>query len=179
MGKKENKIFNRINEQIRAREVRIVGDNIETGIYSLEEALDLAEELDLDLVEINSIPNPPIVKIIDYGKFKYAQKIKAKEQKRKQQENKQSLKEVRFGPNTDEHDFNFKAKHARNFLENGDLVKAFVFFKGREITFKEKGEILLIKLADELKDVGLPDSLNFKLEGKKLIMNLKPLKKKK
>ena len=180
MGKKnEKKIFNRINEQIRANEVRIVGDNIETGIYSLREALKYADELELDLVEINPKANPPVVKIIDYGKFKYAQKQKAKEQKKKQQENKQVLKEIRFGPNTDDHDFKFKARHARTFLENGDLVKAYVFFKGREIAFKDKGELLLIKLADELKDVGLPDNLDFKLEGKKMILNFRPLKKKK
>ncbi len=179
MGKNERKVFNRINDQIRAREVRIVGDNVENGIYSLDDALEYAEGLELDLVEINPKANPPIVKITDYGKFKYAQKQKAKEQKKKQQENKQTLKEIRFGPNTDEHDFNFKAKHARTFLENGDLVKAFVFFKGREITFKEKGELLLIKLADNLQDVGLPDNLDFKLEGKKMIINFRPLKNKK
>jgi len=180
MGKKQvKKVFNRVNEQIRAKEVRIVGDNIENGIYSINDALHLANEMNLDLVEINSNGNPPVVKIIDYGKFKYTQKQKAKEQKKKQQESKQVLKEIRFGPNTDDHDFEFKAKHARNFLENGDLVKAFVFFKGREITFKEKGEILLIKLADKLQDVGLPDNLDFKLEGKKMIINFRPIKKKK
>jgi len=181
MGKQQSKKFNteRINNQIRAREVRLVGDNIEPGVYTLTEAIQIADDLDLDLVEINGNPNPPIVKIIDYGKYVYAKKLKAKEQKKKQKETKQSLKEVRFGPNTDEHDFNFKAKHARNFLENGDLVKTFVFFKGREITFKEKGELLLTKLADELQDVGLPDSLDFKLEGKKMIMMLRPLKNKK
>ena len=179
MGKKQgNKITNRINREIRAREVRIVGDNIESDVYTLQEALKIADDLDLDLVEINPNANPPIVKIIDFGKIKYAEKVKAKEQKKKQKESKQSLKEVRFGPNTDEHDFNFKAKHARNFLENGDLVKAYVFFRGREITFKEKGELLLTKLADVLQDVGLPDNLNFKLEGKKMIMNLRPIKKK-
>jgi len=178
MGKQQQKyIKERINREIRARELRLVGDNIENGIYSFREALNHAEELDLDLVEINPKADPPIAKIIDFGKYKYAQKLKAKEQKKKQKENKQSLKEVRFGPNTDEHDFNFKAKHARTFLENGDLVKAYVFFKGREIIFKEKGELLLAKLADELQDVGLPDSLDFKLEGKKMIMNLRPKKK--
>ena len=178
MGKNK-KLTERVNNQIRAREVRLVGDNVEVGVYSIEEAREIALDLDLDLVEINRTVNPPIVKVVDYGKYKYAQKLKAKEAKKKQKETKQSLKEVRFGPNTDEHDFNFKAKHARNFLENGDLVKAFVFFKGREITFKEKGELLLTKLADELQDVGLPDNLNFKIEGKKMIMNLRPIKKNK
>jgi len=181
MGKKDykNKINERVNEQIRAREIRLVGDNIEPGVYTINEARQIASDLDLDLVEINGVATPPIVKVIDFGKYKYAQKLKAKESKKKQKETKQSLKEIRFGPNTDEHDFKFKAKHARKFLENGDLVKAFVFFKGREITFKEKGELLLIKLADDLQDVGLPDNLDFKLEGKKMIMNLRPIKKNK
>ena len=180
MGKKqEKKVFNRINDQIRARQVRIVGENVEPDIYTIQEAIRMADDLDLDLVEINPSANPPVCKIVDYGKFKYAQKLKAKEQKKKQAETKQTLKEIRFGPNTDDHDFKFKARHARKFLENGDLVKAFVFFRGREITFKEKGELLLIRLADDLQDVGLPDNLDFKLEGKKMIMNLRPLKKKK
>ena len=179
MGKKQDKkTFNRINREIRSKEVRIIGDNVETGVYSLDVALKMAEDLELDLVEISPGAMPPVVKIIDYSKFKYNQKLQAKEQKKKQKESKQSLKEVRFGPNIDAHDFNFKAKHARNFLENGDLVKAYVFFKGREITFKEKGELLLVKLADELQDVGLPVNLDFKIEGKKMIMNLKPTKKK-
>ena len=172
-------IKEKVNNQIRAKEVRLVGENITPGVYDIYEARDIAERLELDLVEINSATTPPIVKVIDYTKYQYTQKQKAKELKKKQKESKQSLKEIRFGPNTDEHDYNFKAKHARNFLENGDLVKAYVFFKGREITFKEQGQLLLTRLADDLSDVGLPLSLDFKLEGKRMIMNLKPRKKNK
>jgi len=172
-------IKEKVNNQIRAKEIRLVGDNITTGVYSINEARTIANELDLDLVEINSATSPPIVKVVDYNKYKYTQKVKAKELKKKQKESKQSLKEIRFGPNTDEHDYNFKAKHARAFLENGDLVKAYVFFKGREIMFKEQGQLLLTRLADELSDVGLPITLDFKLEGKRMIMNLKPRKKNK
>ena len=172
-------IKEKVNNQIRAKQVRLVGENITPGIYDIYEAKKIAENLDLDLVEINSATAPPIVKVTDYTKYQYTQKIKAKELKKKQKESKQSLKEIRFGPNTDEHDYNFKAKHARNFLENGDLVKAYVFFKGREITFKEQGQLILTRLADDLSDVGLPLSLDFKLEGKRMTMNLKPRKKKK
>ena len=172
-------IKEKINNQITSKEVRLIGDDIVPGVYSLYDAINIAAELELDLVEINSATNPPIVKVVDYNKYQYAQKIKTKEKKKKQKESKQSLKEIRFGPNTDVHDFNFKAKHARNFLENGDLVKVYVFFKGREIIYKDKGEHLLVKLASELSDVGLPTSLDFKLEGQRMIMNLKPTKKKK
>jgi len=172
-------IKEKVNNQIKAQDVRLVGDNISTGIYSIYDARKIANDLELDLVEINSATSPPIVKITDYGKYQYEQKVKAKELKKKQKETKQTLKEIRFGPNTDIHDYNFKLKNARKFLENGDLVKAYVFFKGREIMFKEQGELLLIRLADDLSDVGLPLSLNFKLDGKRMIMNLKPRKKKK
>ena len=172
-------IKEKVNNQIRAKEVRLIGENITPGVYSIYEAKEIAEQLELDLVEINSATTPPIVKVVDYTKHQYTQKVKAKELKKKQKESKQALKEIRFGPNTDDHDYNFKAKHARKFLENGDLVKAYVFFKGREITFKEQGQLLLTRLADDLSDVGLPLSLDFKLEGKRMIMNLKPRKKNK
>jgi translation initiation factor IF-3 len=172
-------IKEKVNNQILAKEVRLVGDNITPGVYDISEAQQIANNLDLDLVEINSVPNPPIVKVIDYNKYQYIKKAKAKELKKKQKESKQTLKEIRFGPNTDEHDYQFKAKHARNFLENGDLVKAYVFFKGREIAFKDQGKLLLVRLADDLSDVGLPITLDFKLEGKRMIMNLKPRKKNK
>jgi len=169
----------KVNHEIRAREIRLVGDNIEQGVYSIFEARKIADKLELDLVEINGSVIPPIVRVTDYNKYVYEQKQKAKEQKKKQKISKQHLKEIRFGPNTDDHDYNFKAKHARNFLENGDLVKAYVFFKGREIIFKDKGELLLARLANELEDIATPTSAIFKLEGKRMIMNLVPKIKKK
>ena len=175
---KKNHIKEKINNQIQAKEIRLIGDNIIPGIYNILEAKKIATDLNLDLVEINSSSTPPIVKIIDYNKYKYLKKIKEKELKKKQKKSKQLVKEIRFRPNTDEHDYNFKAKHARKFLENGDIVKAYVFFKGREIVFKEQGQLLLMKLADELSDIGLPISLNLKIENKKMIMNIKPKKNK-
>jgi len=174
----KHKQTEKINSEIRSNEIRLVGENITPGIYTLYEAKKIAEELELDLVEINPNSTPPVARIMDYHKYKYNQKQKYKDSKKKQKASKQSLKEIRFGPNTDDHDFNFKSKNARKFLEKGDLVKAYVFFKGREIIFKDKGELLLFKLADDLSDVGIPISLDLKLEGKKMIMNLKPLKKK-
>ena len=165
----------RINQRIRVPQVRLVGDNIENpGIYALREALNLADELDLDLVEISPNADPPVCKIIDYSKFLYQQKKKQKEMKAKA--TKIVVKEIRFGPQTDEHDFNFKLKHAEKFLKEGAKVKAFVFFKGRSILFKEQGEILLLKLATALEELGVVEQLP-KLEGKRMTMYISPKKK--
>lgn len=176
--KKTEKLNYRINNQIRQKEVRIVGNIEQSGeIVSINDALNLAKKLDLDLVEINSNANPSVCKVIDYSKFLYELKKKKKEQEKKQKENAQSVKELRFGPNTDEHDYKFKKKHAEKFLKNNDIVKAYVFFKGREIQYKDKGELLLIKLINDLSDFGIPETNNPKLEGKKMIINIKPKKK--
>ena len=149
-----------------------MGDNIgDPGIYSINEAIRLADELDLDLVEISPNADPPVCKIIDYQKFLYQQKKKQKELKAKA--TKIVVKEIRFGPNTDDHDYNFKLKHAIKFLEDGSKVKAFVFFKGRSILFKEKGEILLLRLAQDLEEYGKVEQLP-KLEGKRMIMFFSP-----
>lgn len=149
-----------------------MGDNVENqGIYSIEDAIKLADEMELDLVEISPKADPPVCKIIDYQKFLYQQKKKLKEQKAKTQ--KVVVKEIRFGPNTDEHDYQFKLNHAKKFLEDGAKVKAFVFFKGRSILFKEKGEILLLRLAQELEELAKVEQMP-KLEGKRMIMFLSP-----
>lgn len=165
--------LHKINGNIRAREVRLVGDNVEQGVYSINEALRLADELELDLVEISPTADPPVCRITDYQKFLYQQKKKQKEAKAKSV--KVIVKEIRFGPQTDDHDFNFKLKHAKSFLEEGAKVKAFVFFKGRSILFKEQGEVLLLRFATELEDYGKVDQLPA-LEGKKMIMMLSPKK---
>ncbi len=153
----------------------MVGENIENqGVFALRDALRLAEELELDLVEISPKAEPPVCKIIDYSKFLYQQKKKQKEIKAKT--TKVVVKEIRFGPQTDEHDFEFKTRHAEKFLKDGAKVKAYVFFKGRSILFKEQGEILLLRLATELEDVGTVEQLP-KLEGKRMIMMISPKKK--
>lgn len=175
MGKTDKKMFFRTNGQIRSKEVRLVGDNVETDVYTIEDALQIANERELDLIEISPNANPPVCKIENYKKFLYNKKKKQKELEKKNKKNQADIKELRFGPNTDEHDFNFKKNHAHNFLTKGDKVKAFVFFKGREMQFKEKGEIILLKLADELSDVGLAESLP-KMEGNRMIMFIKPKK---
>ena len=153
-----------------------MGDNVESKIISLKEALNKANELNLDLVEISPNAEPPVCKLIDYKKFIYDQKKKQKAIKSKAV--KVVVKELRFGPNTEEHDFNFKLNHAKRFLEEGFKVKAFVFFRGRTIIFKEQGEILLLRLAQELEEVGIVESMP-KLEGKKMIMFVSPKKAKK
>ena len=145
----------RVNEQIRAKEVRIVGDDIESQVYPLAQALKIAEEHDADLVEISPNAQPPVCRIIDYSKFLYQLKKRQKEQKAKQV--KVNVKEIRFGPQTDDHDYNFKLKHAKGFLEDGDKVKAYVFFKGRSILFKEQGEVLLLRFANDLEDFAKVD----------------------
>ena len=156
--------------------MRLVGDNVEPGVYSINEAIRLADDLELDLVEISPNADPPVCKIVDYQKFLYLQKKKQKEIKAKT--TKIVVKEIRFGPNTDEHDYNFKLKHAENFLKDGAKVKAYVFFKGRTILFKEKGEILLLRLAQDLEELAKVEQLP-KLEGKRMIMILAPKTKKK
>ena len=166
-----------MNQQITARQVRLVGDNIENpGVYPTSEALRMAQNMELDLVEISPNADPPVCKIIDFQKYIYQQKKKQKELKAKTA--KTVLKEIRFGPNTDEHDYQFKLKHARSFLEDGDKVKAYVFFRGRSILFAEKGEILLLRFANDLEDIGKVESLP-KLEGKRMIVILSPKPKKK
>lgn len=148
---------------------------MEQGVYPIAKAIVLAEEMGLDLVEISPKADPPVCRIVDYKKFLYEQKKKQKELKAKQM--KVVVKEIRFGPNTDDHDFNFKLKHARSFLEEGAKVKAYVFFRGRSIVFKENGEVLLLKFAQALEDVGAVENLP-KLEGKRMIMMIAPKKKK-
>jgi len=166
-----------INEQIRFKLVRIVGDNVDNqGVMSIEEARKLAEDLELDLVVISDKADPPVCKIIDYQKFLYQQKKKQKEIRANTQ--KVVVKEIRFGPNTDEHDYNFKLKHAIKFLEEGAKVKAYVFFKGRSILFKEQGEILLLKFAQDLEELGKVEQLP-KLEGKRMTIFVTPKPKKK
>ena len=165
----------RINEDIRVSKVRLVGDNVEVGIYPTAEARKIAEDLELDLVEISPNADPPVCKAVDYRKFLYDQKRKQKELKAKQ--SKVTVKEIRFGPNTDDHDFNFKLNHARKFLEEGAKVKAYVFFKGRTIVFKERGEILLLKFAQALEELATVESMP-KLEGKRMIMMFTPKQKK-
>jgi translation initiation factor IF-3 len=161
-----------VNDRIRAKSVRLVGDNVENpGVFTVQEALKMATDLELDLVEISPNADPPVCKIIDFQKFLYQQKKKQKELKQKAA--KTVLKEIRFGPNTDDHDYNFKLKHAEKFLEDGAKVKAFVFFKGRSILYKEQGEILLLRFAQDLEEIGKVDQLP-KLEGKRMIMSISP-----
>ena len=166
----------RVNEQIRAKEVRIVGDDIESVVMPTFKALALAEERDLDLVEISPTANPPVCRLIEYSKFLYQMKKRQKEQKAKQV--KIDVKEIRFGPQTDEHDYNFKLKHAIGFLKDGDKVKAYVFFKGRSILFKEQGEVLLLRFAKDLEEIAKVDSMPT-LEGKRMIIMLSPKSTKK
>lgn len=164
----------RINGKINAREIRLVIENEEPKVMSTFDALKLAEEQELDLVEISPNAVPPVCKIMDYRKFLYNQKRKQKELKAKQ--SKIVIKEIRFGPNTDDHDFNFKLVHAKKFLEEGSKVKAYVFFRGRTIVFKDRGELLLLKFANELSDLGALEAMP-KLEGKRMIIMLNPKKK--
>ncbi|MCM1076639.1 MAG: translation initiation factor IF-3 [Bacteroides sp.] len=162
------------NEHIRAREVRLVGDNVENGIYSIQEALKIADGLGLDLIEISPTATPPVCRVLDYQKFLYQQKKRQKEQKAKA--TKVVVKEIRFGPQTDDHDYNFKLKHAIGFLQEGAKVKAYVFFKGRSILFKEQGEVLLLRFANDLEEYGKVDQMPV-LEGKRMIIMLSPKKK--
>lgn len=163
----------KINGKITVPEVRVVGEGIEPGVYPTPKALQIAEEAGLDLVMITEKAVPPVCRVVDYKKFLYEQKKKEKELKSKQQ--KVVIKEIRFGPQTDDHDYEFKKRHARGFLEEGSKLKAYVFFKGRSIIFKDQGEILLLKLAQELEDLGKVEQLP-KLEGKRMIMMMAPKK---
>ena len=169
--KKEQQQEHRTNYMIKVPEVRLVGENLEPGIFLTPDALKLAQSQGLDLVEISPGANPPVCKIIDYNKFLYDEKKKKKEMKAKAKTS--EVKEIRFTPNTDDHDFEFKVKHAEKFLLDGDKVKAHVQFKGRAIMFKERGELLLLKFADRLKDVGALEGLP-KMEGKRMLVMFAP-----
>ena len=156
--------------------MRLVGENVEGGVYPTRKALEIANELELDLVEISPNATPPVCKVIDYKKFLYEQKKREKEMKTKA--TKVVIKEIRFGPQTDDHDYEFKKKHGEKFLKEGSKVKAYVFFKGRSIIYKDQGEILLLRLATDLEDYGKVEQMP-KLEGKRMTMFLAPLPKKK
>ena len=163
----------RINENIRVREIRLVGDNVENGIYSTHKALNMARNMQLDLIEIVAKAKPPVCKIEDYSKFLYNKKKREKELKQKTQ--KTVIKEIRFTPNTDEHDFNFKLKHAEKFLNEGAKVKAYVHFKGRNILFKERGEVLLLKFVQQLSEIGAIEQMP-RLEGRRMFVFIAPKK---
>ena len=170
---KSGKDAYRINEWITAPEVRLVGDNVEQGIYPIEKALRLAHEQELDLIEISPNAVPPVCRILDYQKFLYQQRKRQKEQKQKAA--KVVVKEIRFGPQTDDHDYNFKLKHAIGFLKDGAKVKAYVFFRGRAIVFKEQGEVLLLRFANDLEEYGKVEMMPV-LEGKRMTIMISPLK---
>ncbi|MEZ4987640.1 MAG: translation initiation factor IF-3 [Saprospiraceae bacterium] len=176
----------RLNDEIRIPEVRLVGDNlealsevagrtIEAGVYNTRQVLDWARKLELDMVEISPNAVPPVVRIIDFNKFLYEKKKREKEIKAKAV--KTVIKEIRFGPNTDEHDFEFKVRHAQNFLEEGAKVKAYVHFRGRTIVFKDRGELLLLRFLKELEEYGAAEALP-KMEGRRMIVIIQPKKKK-
>lgn len=165
----------KINQYIRALNVRVVGENIEPGVYSIEEARKMAEEAELDLVEISPNADPPVCRLIDYNKFLYEKKKKEKDQKAKSKQS--EVKEIRFTPNTDDHDFDFKAKHAEKFLQDGNKVKCFVQFKGRSILFQDRGQLLLLKFAERLAEFGSLESMP-KMEGRRMLAMLSPKKKK-
>lgn len=171
--KDDNKDQYRINGQIRAKEVRIVGDNIESKVYPIAQALRIAEEHDADLVEISPTAQPPVCRVIDFSKFLYQQKKRQKEMKAKQV--KTEVKEIRFGPQTDDHDFNFKKNHAISFLKEGNKVRAYVYFKGRSILFKEQGEVLLLRFANDLEEFAKVEMMPV-LEKKKMTIVLAPKK---
>jgi len=164
----------RINQHIRATQVRVVGENIEPGVYSLEEARKMAEELEVDLVEISPNADPPVCRLVDYNKFLYEKKKKEKEQKANSKQT--EIKEIRFTPNTDDHDFDFKAKHAERFLLDGDKVKCFVQFKGRSILFQDRGQLLLLKFAERLAEFGTLEAMP-KMEGRRMLAMFTPKKK--
>ncbi|TMU50801.1 translation initiation factor IF-3 [Flagellimonas algicola] len=173
--RRENKNPHNINDKITAPEVRLVGDNVEVGVYPISKAMAKANELELDLVEISPKANPPVCKIIDYKKFLYEQKKREKAMKAKA--TKVIVKEIRFGPQTDDHDYAFKKRHAEKFLKDGAKLKAYVFFKGRSIVYKDQGEILLLRLAQELEELGKVEQMP-KLEGKRMTMFIAPKTKK-
>ncbi|MBL7697556.1 MAG: translation initiation factor IF-3 [Chitinophagaceae bacterium] len=174
--RREQQQEHRTNQMIRVPQVRLVGDNIKVGVYPIQEALKFAQEQGLDLVEISPQADPPVCKIIDYNKFLYEKKRKEKEMKAKSKS--AEVKEIRFTPGTDDHDFDFKSKHAESFLKEGNKVKAYVQFKGRAIMFKERGELLLLKFAERLAEVGQPEALP-KMEGKRMLIIFAPKTQKK
>lgn len=174
--RKEQQQEHRTNHMIKVPQVRLVGENIEIGVYPIAEAQRIANDQGLDLVEISPQADPPVCKIIDYNKFLYEKKKKEKEMKAKSKVS--EVKEIRFTPNTDDHDFDFKSKHAENFLKDGNKVKAYVQFKGRAIMFKERGELLLLKFAERLVEVGTLESMP-KLEGKRMFAIFAPKSQKK
>ena len=174
--RKEQQQEHRTNNMIRVPQVRLVGENIEVGVYPIQEALKFAHDQGLDLVEISPNADPPVCKIIDYNKFLYEKKKKEKEMKAKSKAS--EVKEIRFTPNTDDHDFDFKAKHAEKFLKEGNKVKAYVQFKGRAIQFKERGELLLLKFAERLNDSGVLEGMP-KMEGKRMLAIWAPKSQKK
>jgi len=174
--RKEQQQEHRTNHMIRVPQVRLVGDNVTVGVYPTAEAIKMAQEQGLDLVEISPNADPPVCKIIDYNKFLYEKKRKEKEMKAKSKAS--EVKEIRFTPNTDDHDFDFKAKHAEKFLKEGDKVKAYVQFKGRAIQFKDRGELLLLKFAERLNEVGVLEGMP-KMEGKRMLAIWAPKSQKK
>jgi translation initiation factor IF-3 len=174
--RKEQQQEHRTNNMIRVPNVRLVGENVTVGVYPTTEALKMAQEQALDLVEISPNADPPVCKIIDYNKFLYEKKRKEKEMKAKSKAS--EVKEIRFTPNTDDHDFDFKAKHAEKFLKDGDKVKAYVQFKGRAIQFRERGELLLLKFAERLNEVGVLEGMP-KMEGKRMLAIWAPKSQKK
>src|SRR5882757_839742 len=174
--RKEQQQEHRTNQMIRVPQVRLVGDNVEVGVYPTSEALKMAQDQQLDLVEISPNADPPVCKIIDYNKFLYDKKKKEKEMKAKSKVS--EVKEIRFTPNTDDHDFDFKAKHAEGFLKDGNKVKAYVQFKGRAIQFQERGQLLLLKFAERLAEIGVLESMP-KMEGRRMLAMFAPKGKKK
>jgi len=174
--RKEQQQEHRTNNMIRVPQVRLVGENVTVGVYPTQEALKMAQDQALDLVEISPNADPPVCKIIDYNKFLYEKKRKEKEMKAKSKAS--EVKEIRFTPNTDDHDFDFKAKHAEKFLKDGDKVKAYVQFKGRAIQFRERGELLLLKFAERLNEVGVLEGMP-KMEGKRMLAIWAPKSQKK
>ncbi len=174
--KKEQQQEHRTNHMIRVPQVRLVGDNVTVGVYPTQEAQRMAQDQGLDLVEISPQADPPVCKIIDYNKFLYEKKKKEKEMKAKSKT--AEVKEIRFTPGTDDHDFDFKARHAESFLKEGNKVKAYVQFKGRAIMFKERGELVLLKFAERLAEFGQPEGMP-KLEGKRMLMIFAPKTQKK
>src|SRR6187549_1781658 len=174
--RKEQQQEHRTNQMIRVPQVRLVGENVEVGVYNTQDALRMAQDQQLDLVEISPTADPPVCKIIDYNKFLYDKKKKEKEMKAKSKT--AEVKEIRFTPNTDDHDFDFKAKHAENFLKDGNKVKAYVQFKGRAIQFQERGQLLLLKFAERLNEFGTLESMP-KMEGRRMLAMFAPKGKKK
>jgi len=175
MTRKERDASYRINNEIKSESIRLVGDNVEPNIYDIRTAIRISNELGLDLIEINPKSVPPICKIEDYNKFLYNQKKKQKDIEKNNKANKMELKEMRFTPNTDDHDYEFKKNHIKKFILDGDKVKIFVFFKGREIKYADKGQIILLRLADELSDIATVERMPI-LDGSKMFMYLRPKK---